>query len=337
MKRNMSQWVEEYLASPRKKGIPVLSFPGIHDIKETVEDLVKDGKKQAACMEAIAKRFDTGAAVSLMDLSVEAEAFGCQVSYSEQDVPTVHGVLVTTEAEAEALQVPSLQEGRPGECVEGIRRAVELITDRPVFAGMIGPFSLAGRILDMTEIMILCYEEPEMVENVLEKTTRFLCEYARAFKEAGANGIVMAEPAAGLLSPNLMEEFSNPYVNQIRDAVEDENFLVIYHNCGNIVPLMKNVAAIGAKAYSFGNAIDMEEALKALPSDCMIMGNIDPAGIIRQGTPELVRTETRKLMERCCKYPNFVISSGCDIPPETPLKNIQAFFDAIEEFYSENK
>ena len=77
-----------------------------------------------------------------------------------------------------------------------------MLTDRPLFAGIIGPYSLAGRLLDMTEIMILCYEEPEMVETVLEKVTDFLVEYAKAFTAAGADGIMMAEPAAGLLSPN---------------------------------------------------------------------------------------------------------------------------------------
>ena len=64
-----------------------------------------------------------------------------------------------------------------------------------------------------------------------------------------------------------------------------------------------------------------------------MIGNIDPAGIIRNGTPEQIRKETLSLMERCCKYPNFVIASGCDIPPMTPLENIEAFFQAVEEFY----
>lgn len=138
---------------------------------------------------------------------------------------------------------------------------------------------------------------------------------------------------AGLLSPNLIDEFSTPYVNKIREAVEDENFIVLYHNCGNIVPLLENVKNIDAALYSFGNAIDIEETLKVFPSDKMIIGNIDPAGTIRNGNPELVRKETLELMERCCKYPNFVIASGCDIPPMSPLENIQAFFDAVEEFY----
>lgn len=334
MERNMKQWVSEYINNPIKKAMPILSFPGVQIIGHTVEELVKSGELQAQCMQAIAERFDTGVAFSLMDLSVEAEAFGGKVTYSEDDIPTIHEALVHDEDEAEALEVPYVGAGRTGECVKGIKLACERIIDRPVLAGIIGPYSLAGRLLDMTEIMILCYEEPEMVETVLEKVTEFLIEYAKAFKEAGANGIAMAEPAAGLLSPNLIAEFSNPYVKKISEAVEDDNFMVLYHNCGNIEPLMKQITHIDAMGYSFGNAIDIETTLKALPSDRMVIGNIDPAGILRNGNPETIRRETLKLMERCCKYPNFVIASGCDIPPMTSLDNLQAFFDAVAEFYN---
>ena len=109
--------------------------------------------------------------------------------------------------------------------------------------------------------------------------------------------------------------------------------MVLYHNCGNVIPLLENIKEIGAGGYSFGNAVDLEETLKVIPEDNIVIGNIDPAGIIRNGTPEQIRKETLSLMERCCKYPNFVIASGCDIPPMTPLENIEAFFQAVEEFY----
>lgn len=332
MKRNMKAWKEDVIAQSRKKAMPILSFPGVQLIGATVEELVKNGELQAKCMESIAKKYDMGLSVSLMDLSVEAEAFGSPVHYSEDEVPTIHAALVHDEDEADELEIPEVGAGRTGECIKGIRKACELITDRPVFAGIIGPYSLAGRLLDMTEIMILCYEEPEMVETVLEKVTEFLCEYAKAFKEAGANGIMMAEPAAGLLSPNLIREFSTPYVNKIREAVEDDEFLVIYHNCGNVEPLMEQMLEVDAQAYSFGNAIDIEKALEVIPQDRLVIGNIDPAGILRNATPDVVKEETEKLLARCSKYSNFVLSSGCDIPPVTPLENLDAFFEAAEKF-----
>ena len=332
---NTKKWLREYLDAPVKKALPILSFPGAKLIGHTVDELVKDGHLQALCMEAIAKRYDMGAALSLMDLSVEAEAFGSEVRYSNEEVPTVCGRLVETEEDALSLTVPSVGSGRTGECIKGIQEAKSLIKGRPVFAGMIGPYSLAGRLLDMTEIMILCYEEPEMVKTVLEKVTEFLTEYAKAFKAAGADGIVLAEPAAGLLSPNLIEEFSTPYVQKIRRAVENDSFLFIYHNCGNVTPIMEKIREINVSVYSMGNAIDLEDALKVLPSESLVIGNIDPAGIIRNGSPDVIRNETKSLMKRCCKYPNFVIASGCDIPPATPIENLDAFFQAVDEFYRE--
>jgi uroporphyrinogen decarboxylase len=144
----------------------------------------------------------------------------------------------------------------------------------------------------------------------------------------------MAEPVAGLLSPSLEEEFAAPYVKEIIDAVQADDFAVIYHNCGDNTPLMiPSLISLGAAAYHFGNSIDLRVMLDAFPKDVPVMGNVDPAGVLRQGTPDGVRAETLRIMSECSAYPNFVISSGCDIPPATPWENIEAFFAAVEEYY----
>ena len=118
------------------------------------------------------------------------------------------------------------------------------------------------------------------------------------------------------------------------DALQDDRFLVIYHNCGNsTIQMIDSILDTGAAAYHFGNAIDMAEMLKHIPADTIAMGNVDPAGQFRNGTPESIRTATLSLMEKCCTYPNFVISSGCDIPPMAKWENIDAFFQAVADFY----
>ena len=99
----------------------------------------------------------------------------------------------------------------------------------------------------------------------------------------------MAEPVAGLLSPSLEEEFSSPYVKQIVDAVQEDDFAVIYHNCGDNVPkMLDSIMTTGCAAYHFGNAIDMERDISPqVSSDTVVMGNIDPAGTLRMGTSEM--------------------------------------------------
>ena len=334
MNRNMKQWLSDMIAADKKVALPILSFPSVSLMDITVRELISDSDRQAQGMKMVAERVNAAAAVSLMDLSVEAECFGSTIRVSDEEVPTVIGHIVSDEDEANALEVPAVGSARSGLYVDAIRKAVEIITDRPVLAGIIGPYSLAARLLDVTEIMMLCYDEPDMVHIVLEKATAFLVEYAKAYKAAGANGIVMAEPVAGLLSPALEEEFSSPYVKQIVDAVQDDNFIVVYHNCGDNTPRMtESILSTGSAAYHFGNAIDMAAMMAKFPADVVVMGNVDPAGVLRQGTPELVRTATLDVMSKCCSYPNFLISSGCDIPPATPWENVDAFFAAVEEFY----
>lgn len=332
---NMQAWLKEQMAADKRRAMPILSFPSIQLMGITVKDLIADSDVQAQGMYKIAQRCPTAAAVSMMDLSVEAECFGSQIRFSDDEVPTVIGSVVDTPEDAEALQVPAFGSGRTGLYVEAISKALKLITDRPIFAGVIGPFSLAGRLMDMTQVMINCYEEPEMVHATLEKATEFLLSYVKAYKAIGAHGVVIAEPAAGLLSPDFCGEFSSPYVKKIVDAVQDEEFIVIYHNCGDAVNRMvPQILETGAAAYHFGNAVSMEDMLRQMPSNVLTMGNVDPVSAIRNGTPEKVRQDTLAIMEACCKYPNFLISSGCDIPPAAPWENIDAFFAAVEEFYN---
>ena len=334
MNRNMKQWLSDMISADRKTALPILSFPSVSLLGITVRELISDSDRQAEGMKRVAERVNAAAAVSLMDLSVEAECFGATVRVSDEEVPTVVGRLVNDEDEANALEIPAVGTARSGLYVESIRKAVRLITDRPVLAGIIGPFSLAARLLDVTEIMMDCYDEPDMVHTVLEKCTAFLIEYAKAYKAAGADGILMAEPVSGLLSPALEEEFSSPYVKRIVEAVQEDSFAVIYHNCGDNTPRMTaSILSTGAAAYHFGNSIDMADMMTKFPPDTVVMGNVDPAGVLRQGNPDTVRETTLSVMNACSAYPNFVISSGCDIPPATPWENIDAFFAAVDSFY----
>ena len=335
MKYNMKQWLESLKSTGAKRPLPILSFPCVSLLGITVRELISDSSLQAKGMKAVADRTNAAAAVSFMDLSVEAECFGATVVVSDDEVPTVKGRIINDADEAEAMEIPAIGSGRTNIYIDAIKKSTELITDRPVLAGMIGPFSLAARLLDVTEIMMDCYDDPDMVHTVLEKATAFLIEYAKAYKAAGANGRVMAEPVSGLLSPTLEEEFSSPYVKKIVDAVAEDNFAVIYHNCGDNVPkMLTSILTTGASAYHFGNAMDMEkDIIPNVPENILVMGNIDPAGTLRMGSTEKVREETLALLEKCSKYPNFLLSSGCDIPPMTPWSNIDAFFSASDEFY----
>lgn len=327
---NIYDFLKEAANAKDKRALPILSFPAAQKLGVSVNELVNDAELQAKAMATVAKETDTLAAISLMDLSVEAEAFGAETKFSDNEVPVIVGQLVCDEDGANELEVPSLDKGRAKVCAKGIALAKERITDKPLLAGMIGPYSLAGHLMDVTEIVYLCFDEPDTVHTVLKKATEYLISYGNLLKESGADGIMIAEPLAGILNPAMAEEFSVPYVKEIVNALQDENFAIIYHNCGNaVIGMLDELFSQGAAAYHFGNAVDMEAVLKAAPEDIICMGNIDPVAEFADGTPESITAAVKSLLDKCGSYANFIPSSGCDIPSHAKWDNIDAFFKAF--------
>ena len=333
---DMKKWKENVMATSIKKAMPILTFPCVQLMGVTVKQLVYDSALQADGMKKIAERTDSLVSLSLMDLSVEAEAFGSEIRKTDNEVPTVIGRIICNEEDVDKLKVPDIAGKRTGLYIKAIEKASKEISDRPVFGGVIGPFSLAGRLMDMSEIMANCYDEPEMVIKTLEKTSEFITNYILEFKKAGANGVVMAEPATGLLSPGLVEEFSSRFIKEIVNRVKDDEFLFLYHNCGPNTPLMlPSLTGIGADIYHFGDAIKMIQVLDGMPDSVLVMGNVSPSSQFRNGTPESVYAATMEILSECSKFKNFVISSGCDIPPMSPWENIDSFFKAVKDFYGQ--
>lgn len=329
---DMNKWKENAIRSGNRSAFPIMTYAGLSLMEMNVLDVVKDGKKQSECIQALASRYPSVGFVTIMDLSVEAEAFGAQVKYSENEPPTVIGQLVADRSAAQALTIPEIGSGRTEVYLDAAKRTAAAIPDRPVFGCHIGPFSLAGRLGEMTKIFMSLISDPGMVHILLEKCTAFLISYAKAYKAAGTQGIFIAEPAAGLISPAQCEEFSSRYVSRIVSEVQDDNFMVVLHNCGNTKKLIPAMLSTGVQGLHFGNAVDMTDIVPQIPGHILAFGNLDPATIFKQGTPEEVKAKTTALIENMSGYRNFVLSSGCDIPPGTPVSNIDAFFTAVKEY-----
>ena len=329
---NMRQWVTDVIRKQEVTAVPVMTHPGIELNGHTVCEAVSDGQVHADAVVALTQKYQSAAACTIMDLTVEAEAFGAEIAFSDEAVPVVVGHMLNNADDIGRLQVPSLHAGRIPQYLKANLLAARTISDRPLFAGCIGPFSLAGRLYDMSEIMMLICEQPDAAHTLLAKCTQFIEKYCLALKEAGANGVMMAEPAAGLLSNDDCKAFSSAYVKYIVSQLQDDDFIVVLHNCGNTGHCTKAMVETGAAAYHFGNKCKMEEVIRDVPPTAVAMGNIDPVSVFKDGTPEQMRQTVTNLLEATKEYSNFVLSSGCDTPPHTPMANIEAFFSTLQEW-----
>jgi uroporphyrinogen decarboxylase len=335
---DMRNWVNSILVSNKRIAIPLMTHPGIEISGYKVIDAITNGEIQYRAIKAIQENFHNAVAVgnTMMDLTVEAEAFGCKINFYENEVPTVAEPIVFDESSINALQIPLMTSGRLPEYLKATQLSAENLPGIPVFAGCIGPVSLAGRLYDMTEMMTSLYIQPDTMKMLLNKCSEFLLEYIIELKKRGANGIIMAEPVAGLLTPELCDEFSSAFIKNIVAKVQDDSFLFILHNCGNTGHVTESMLSTGARGLHFGNKIDIITVLEKAPQDILILGNLDPVGVFKLSDAGQVYSQTMDLLNQTSGYKNFIISTGCDTPLGVPLENVKAFFEAVRNYNNLN-
>lgn len=331
MNINMKEWIESIIVDQQRYTLPIMTHSGIEMLGKRVIDAVTDAEVHSQAVLLLAEKYSAIASSVIMDLTVEAEAFGAEIYFADNEVPSVLGRLVYDMETVQNLHVPSINTAR----VPVYLKANELIvkhSHKPVISGCIGPYSLAGRLYDMSEIMMAMFIDPDCIKLLLEKCTQFIIDYCKALKSVGSNGVLIAEPAAGLLSNDACMEFSAEYVRLIVSEVQDAGFSVFLHNCGNQGQCTEAMISTGAAGFHFGNAVNMVEVLEKCPSGSLVMGNLDPVSLFKMATASEVYDTTLELLRTTSAYPNFVLSTGCDTPPEIPFENIDSFYRALKDY-----
>lgn len=310
--------------------MPIAVYPGLALTGGTIGDLVTNPRAQCGAALALHARYDTPVLLSAMDLSAEAEAFGAEVHFTDHEVPTVTRPVLSSPGEVKNLAVPSPGDRRTSVYLETVRELKAHSGGRLVLGGCIGPFSLAGRLVGVTEAFGLTITDPGPMHELLHKCARFLEDYVRAFVSAGADGVIMAEPSAGLLSPGAVSAFSSRYIRQIVEGTRPRSFVL--HNCAARIVHLPAIMESGARILHFGAPMDMAAALGKVDEDVIVCGNLDPAGVFCQPSPSAVAEQTTKLLSSTTAFRNHVVSSGCDLPPQVPLANLDAFYAAVKGF-----
>jgi len=95
---------------------------------------------------------------------------------------------------------------------------------------------------------------------------------------------------------------------------------------------LDGILASGAGIFHFGAGTDIVGALGKVGPEVILSGNLDTTKVFQKGTPQAAGEATKTLLEATRSYKNFIVSSGCDIPPGAPLANLNAFFRAVAEF-----
>lgn len=218
--------------------------------------------------------------------------------------------------------------------IRQIREAKKLVGDEKVImGGTCGPFTAAATLYGTGEFMKQIAKRNKKLPELLAFTTRVITIISKLFYEAGMDVFMIAEPVASgdMIAPRTFKQTVVPYFKTYVENLKG-TAPILLHICGdsgNRVDYMKD---LGVAGFSVDSMVDMEAMLtKADHNFCMI-GNLAPSDQMVLGTPDSVYKESVRLLELAKKNDGgFLLSTGCDTPPNVPLENALALAQAAED------
>jgi uroporphyrinogen decarboxylase len=311
--------------SPRRLVVPLMGYPGSQLTRSTLRQNGFNSELHYRSIYKLVESFAPDADFFMKDLSVEAGALGLQIRYPLAESATVEFHPVRSVVDLNQYKVlDPLYDARVRSYIETMQHMNRNLN---VLKGayVIGPFTLAGLLIGASDIAVATIENSDLVYATLNFAEDVITRYAKELVNAGADMISILEPTATFLSPRSFSRFSGSYISRIARRLDT---MTILHVCGDTNRLMKVMSETGVQGLSLDAMVDMVEAAKIIPHDMVLIGNVDPVRVMVNETPDGVRREVCGLLESMAPYSNFILSTGCDLPQETPLANIAAFMDA---------
>jgi len=313
----------------RRLVAPLMGFPGLNMTGCTVKLAQQNYGEHYKVVKLLTETFQPDMVFPLMDLSVEANALGRHTVFPRDESATVVREPFSASDLAAGAHINISFDTRLLGYVETLK-LMSIGLSPTVLRGayVTGPYSLAALIMGADEAAMATILHPEELADVCRFTTAKILEYTRWLIAAGAQVICILEPSAVMLGPDQFEQFSASYVRHINNSCKYTGAATVYHTCGNTMHLVSKMVEAGVDAVSLDSpdaGVDLPTVAQTLPADVMLIGNINPTGALLRGRPADVEAEVTQLLQRMAPFPNFVLSTGCDLPQETPLENIHAF------------
>lgn len=267
------------------------------------------------------------------DLCVEAEALGCEINtypHSEDLLyPTIKEKVIHNEEEMDiAIPEDIASRGRVPMMREAIGAArQEAGGDVPVGSYVLGPFTLAGQIMELNDLLKLSFKKPDKVDALMRKLTGVIVAVAREYEKAGVDYLTVREMGAtsDVLSPRV---FKNLILPHLKDIFKEISVPSVVHICGKTNDIAAFMMESGAMAISVDQKNDVAETRKRLGPGALIFGNYDPYNVLVSGSAEMVR----QTITKCLDDGVSAVWPGCDIWPTVPPENFRAMMDEVRKY-----
>ena len=275
----------------------------------------------------------------LIDLSTAtlAGSLGVEVDYPEDEPARTHGGLISSLEEVQDLGPVNVSSDKGIQHWLEITRIVkDYFGEEKYIRGNCdqAPFSLASMVRGSQELMTELLMDPDGVHLLLEYTTEAGLQFIRLMAETGSHMVSNGDSVAGpeMIPPEFYREFAFPYEKKLVDEAHRLGLTYTLHICGDTGVILEDMVQTGADALELDYLTDIRKIFEHCHNSTLMIGNLDPSGVLNFGSPELVKQKTLELLDIYRDSPRLMINAGCAIPPDTPSENIRAMIETTHQY-----
>lgn len=318
---------------PCFSGMGNVTEEGINKLGYRFAGIHLDAKMMADTAASTYRLFGFECGVVPVDLCVEAEALGCVINvYPHAEgilYPTIKEKLIHNEDEMD-VKIPAdlATRGRVPLLGEAIRLLkADIGNEVAIGSYVLGPFTLAGQIMELNDLLKLSFKKPDKVAKLLDMMADAIIVVAKEYEKAGVDYLTVREMGAtsDVLSPRV---FKNLILPPLQKIMKEIKIYSVLHICGKTNDIVPSMVEAGPTAISVEQKNDVAETRKKLGNEALIFGNYDPYNVLVAGTPQLVRETIKK----CIDDGVSAVWPGCDIWPTVPGENILAMMDEVNKY-----
>lgn len=279
----------------------------------------------------------------------EAGSLGCEVIFPDDDIPWVGKGWVTNDSDLRRLEQMDFVHSGINEKQISYRLAmIEIAHDYPVrfqggpvfYPGLNpslthtsdGSFGIAGDLMGQQDLFTAVYERPDFARELLSIITDKLIAYLDFCWDEESlpvpKDFAWTDDLAVSLPADTYRDIVLPSEVRLRNHFDG---YVSLHMCGQTDHLLTTfVEDLRINEFQgFGYQVDLDYVASVMGGRVVLVGNVNPM-LIYSGTPHEVRCATRTVIEKLGPKRGLIIQDGSNIPPGSPIENINAMMEAAE-------
>jgi uroporphyrinogen decarboxylase len=320
-------------ATDRTPWVPFVGCHGGKLIGIHAENYLKSSTHMINGLTAAIEKYRPDGIPVIFDLQIEAEALGCELKWSESAPPAVISHPMVNGISLEQLSLPKENTGRIPEVIRTTRILKEKHPDVALYGLITGPFTLGLHLLG-TEIFVRMMEDPDMVHELMQFTSKVCKTMAGYYIDAGCDVIAVVDPMTSQIDSISFQTFVTPYVSETFKYIRSENVYSSFFVCGHAQQNIEEMCKCKPDNISIDENIPLDYVREmALKYNLSFGGNLKLTLVLLLGTREDAQKEALECLDIGGKE-GFILSPGCDLPMDTPPENLEAIVELVYDNYA---